>query len=214
MEHPLPEIRRVFSGVAYPFLEWNARSIVRRHYKKGQVICREGEFGSTAFLIEQGSVEVEIRAPRKHVADKADRGFFGLVRRFTSRLASQDEDPRDERPQTKEDTFITIDAPVVLPYSKPNATMGVGDLFGEMTCMSFYPRSATVRAAEDCTLLEMLRNVLYIVQRSPTFRQVLEKNASRARRSSARARRPTTASTWCGPASSRCRRSGPAASTC
>ena len=29
--------------------------------------------------------------------------------------------------------------------------MGAGDLFGEMTCMSFYPRSATVRAAEDCT---------------------------------------------------------------
>ena len=54
--------------------------------------------------------------------------------------------------------------------------MGVGDLFGEMTCMSFYPRSATVRAAEDCTLLEMLRNVLYIMQRSPSFRQVLEKN--------------------------------------
>ena len=47
--------------------------------------------------------------------------------------------------------------------------MGVGDLFGEMTCMSFYPRSATVRAAEDCTLLEMLRNVLYIMQRSPTL---------------------------------------------
>src|SRR5262249_25834100 len=30
--------------------------------------------------------------------------------------------------------------------------------------------------AEDCTLLEMLRNVLYIMQRSPTFRQVLERN--------------------------------------
>jgi CRP-like cAMP-binding protein/Fe-S-cluster-containing hydrogenase component 2 len=181
IEHPLPEVRRVFSGVAKPFLEFNARSIVRRHFKKGEVICREGEFGSTAFLIEKGSVEVEIRAPRKHVADKAETGLFGLVRRFTSRLASQAEDPREEKPQPqpqlkKDEKFITIDAPVVLPYSKPNATMGVGDLFGEMTCMSFYPRSATVRAAEDCTLLEMLRNVLYIVQRSPTFRQVLEKN--------------------------------------
>ena len=40
--------------------------------------------------------------------------------------------------------------------------------------MSFYPRSATVRAAEDCTVLEMLRNVLYIMQRSPSFRRVLE----------------------------------------
>ncbi len=52
--------------------------------------------------------------------------------------------------------------------------MGKGDIFGEMTCMSFYPRSATVRAAEDCTVLEMLRNVLYIMQRSPSFRRELE----------------------------------------
>ena len=52
--------------------------------------------------------------------------------------------------------------------------MGEGDIFGEMTCMSFYPRSATVRAAEDCTVLEMLRNVLYIMQRSPSFRRDLE----------------------------------------
>jgi len=174
IEHPLEDVRRVFAGVAYPFLKWNASSIVRRHFKKGDIICREGEFGASAFLIEKGTVEVEIRAPRKHVADKVDGGVFGLVRRFTSRLASRSEDVREEEQNTQK--FITIDAPVVLPYSKPNATMGVGDLFGEMTCMNFYPRSATVRAAEDCTLLEMLRNVLYVMQRSPSFRQILEKN--------------------------------------
>jgi CRP-like cAMP-binding protein/Fe-S-cluster-containing hydrogenase component 2 len=172
--HPIEDVRRVFAGVALPFLQWNARSIVRRHYKKGDIICREGEFGSTAFLIEKGSVMVELRAPQKHVDDKLSRGLFGLVRRFTSRLASQAEDPEDR--DEKNTAFITIDAPVVLPYKKPSAMMGVGDLFGEMTCMSFYPRSATVRAAEDCTLLEMLRNVLYIMQRSPTFRQILERN--------------------------------------
>jgi CRP-like cAMP-binding protein/Fe-S-cluster-containing dehydrogenase component len=176
INHPLREIRQVFSGVALPFLQFNARSIVRRHYKKGETICREGVFGSTAFLIENGSVEVLIRAPQKHVADKAGTGFFGLVRRFTSRLATPAEDPREDKPRRDGETYITIDAPVVLPRSKPNATMHAGDLFGEMTCMNNYPRSATVRAAEDCTVLEMLRNVLYMVQRSPTFRQVLEKN--------------------------------------
>ena len=39
-----------------------------------------------------------------------------------------------------------------------------------MTCMSFYPRSATVRAETDCTMLEMLRNVLDVLQRNKTFR--------------------------------------------
>ena len=59
--------------------------------------------------------------------------------------------------------------------------MGPGDIFGEMTCMSYYPRSATVVAAEDCTVLEMLRNVLYIMQRSPSFRRELEEKYRRGR---------------------------------
>jgi CRP-like cAMP-binding protein len=54
-------------------------------------------------------------------------------------------------------------------------------MFGEMTCMSHYPRSATVRAAEDGSVLEMLRNVLYIMQRSPSFRrQIAAKYRSRS----------------------------------
>ena len=43
--------------------------------------------------------------------------------------------------------------------------------------MNSYPRSATVRAAEDVTVLEMGRNVLYILQRSKT----LQGDARRAR---------------------------------
>jgi len=45
-----------------------------------------------------------------------------------------------------------------------------------MTCMSFYPRSATARAAEDCVVLEMLRNVLDVLQKNKTFRAKLEKD--------------------------------------
>ena len=78
------------------------------------------------------------------------------------------------RPEDRTRDFIPVDAPVALPYGRPRATIGEGDIFGEMTCMSHYPRSATVRAAEDCTVLEMLRNVLYVMQRSPSFRRDLE----------------------------------------
>ena len=41
--------------------------------------------------------------------------------------------------------------------------------------MSYYPRSATVRAKTDCTMLEMLRNVLDIMQRNKTFRDQLDR---------------------------------------
>jgi CRP-like cAMP-binding protein/Fe-S-cluster-containing dehydrogenase component len=169
--HPIPEIREAFRGVAHPFLRWNARSVVRRRFKEGEEICREGEYGSTAFLIEQGSVEIVINTPTKHIKNQPKAGFFSSIGRFTSRLMSRTDDARDEEGTRG---FIPIDAPVALPYSKPQALLGAGDIFGEMTCMSFYPRSATVRAVKDCTVLEMLRNVLYIMQRSPSFRRVLE----------------------------------------
>ena len=168
--HPLEDVRRAFSGVSPPFLQWNAHAVVRRHFKKGEVICKEGAFESTAFLIEKGEVEVSLRSAQKHIADRA-RG--GLLRRFTSLLLSRDE---ERRPGEGTRTTIPIDAPVDLPTALPIARMGVGALFGEMTCMNFYPRSATVRASEDCTVLEMLRNVLYIMQRSPSFREVLGRN--------------------------------------
>src|SRR5205085_3032898 len=53
--------------------------------------------------------------------------------------------------------------------------LGAGDLFGEMTCMSFQPRSATVRATTPAVVLEMLRNVLDILQKNKTFRAELDR---------------------------------------
>src|SRR5258708_24266549 len=40
--------------------------------------------------------------------------------------------------------------------------------------MSAYPRSATVRAETACTLLEMQRNVLYMLQRSKKSKAILD----------------------------------------
>jgi CRP-like cAMP-binding protein/Fe-S-cluster-containing dehydrogenase component len=179
-QHPL------FEGVAQAFLRWNKGSVVRRHYKKGEIICREGEFGSTAFLIEKGKVNIFIQAPIKHVksrknkrkGDKVGWGLFGLKQFFTSTLVQRSEDDRSEESTTR---FIHVDAPVTLQYDNPVAQLVEGDMFGEMTCMSFYPRSATVQAAEDCTVLEMLRNVLYILQRNKHSRAWLdERYRSRA----------------------------------
>lgn len=168
-DHPIREIREAFGGLSRPFLRWNARSVVRRTFKKGEIICREGDFGATAFLLENGSVDIFLATPTQGLADRPERSAFGRILQFTSRLAAR---PRPE--DDGDDTYISVDAPVALPLSRPRATLAAGDLFGEMTCMNFYPRSATVRAAEDCTVLEMLRNVLYVMQRSPSFRRVLE----------------------------------------
>jgi CRP-like cAMP-binding protein/Fe-S-cluster-containing hydrogenase component 2 len=167
----------LFDGVSPAFLRWNEGAVVRRQFSKGDIICREGEFGSTAFLIEQGTVKVFLESPLKHVktrkgkGDRVGWGPFGLVQRFVSGLARRDEDHREDEGR---DRYIHIDAPVALRYDNPVARLGAGDIFGEMTCMNSYPRSATVQAEEDCTVLEMLRNVLYILQRSKKSRAYLE----------------------------------------
>ncbi len=138
----------LFEGVSVKFLEWNANSVVRRRFRAGDVICKEGEFGSSAFYIESGRVDVRLQSTIKHTksrkskADRGHQGFFGLIQRITTNLVSRSEDSRDEESRTG---YIHIDAPVALKYGNPVAELRAGDLFGEMTCMNSYPRSATVR---------------------------------------------------------------------
>jgi len=51
-EHPL------FAGVPFAFLKWNQGAVGRRTLNDGDHLCEKGEFGTTAFVIEQGSLEI------------------------------------------------------------------------------------------------------------------------------------------------------------
>jgi CRP-like cAMP-binding protein/Fe-S-cluster-containing hydrogenase component 2 len=160
-----------FEGVSGTFLSLNRNAVVRRHFKPGELVCREGEYGSTAFYILEGQAKVSIASPIAHVKTK------GAVRRFLGKLSSKlTQRQNDEREEETSQHWIHIDAPMDLNYDNPVAMLGPGDLFGEMTCMSLYPRSATVRAETDCVALEMLRNVLDIMQRNKTFRARLDQS--------------------------------------
>jgi CRP-like cAMP-binding protein/Fe-S-cluster-containing hydrogenase component 2 len=162
----------IFKGVSGTFLELNAGAVVKRYYEPGEIIVREGENGSTAFYILEGDVDILLGSPCAHVTttDK-NEGFFS---KMTSKLLPQRTNSRPE--ERAHPSHIRIDAPVDLPYDDPIAQLHAGDLFGEMTCMSFYPRSATVRARTKCVMLEMLRNVLDVMQKNKTFRAQLEAN--------------------------------------
>ena len=164
----------VFKGVSGTFLSLNRGAIVRRRFRKGDVICREGEYGSTAFYILDGKARVSISTPMAHVKTQGTLKKF--IGKLSSGLAQRQQDRREEEADQR---WIPIDAPVNLNYDNPVAELGPGDLFGEMTCMSLYPRSATVRAETDCTILEMLRNVLDIMQRNKNFRAQLDTSYKR-----------------------------------
>ena len=151
----------------------NEGAIVRRTFRAGEVICREGDFGSTAFYIVEGSCEVAITTPLSRVRNDPG-GLAGFFLKMKSRLVG-----REDLEVVGPAALIPIDAPIDLRRDAPVAKLNAGELFGEMTCLDFYPRSATVRAAEDCVVLEMLRPALQILLRSKAFRAQLEETYRR-----------------------------------
>ena len=160
----------IFENISLGFLQRNEGGIVKRVFKKGEIICREGEFGDTAFYILEGSVDIFISTPIQGAGKKDKTGVFGLVRKMANRLTPSTPDYSDPERMR----YIPIDASVDLDHDNPTATLEVGELFGEMSALSLIPRSATVRAAEDCTMLEMLRPVMLILKKNPAFQREME----------------------------------------
>ena len=164
-----PEIRRAFAHVSPIFLDWNLKSVVLRKFPPGHLICRQGEYGSTAFFLDAGTAEIEIVKDRDAAEGGPGGSFLG---RLFGRAPTANED-RDQAPRRR---FIPVDAPVVLPADKPHAMLGEGDLFGEMACLNSYPRGAAVRAGKGgCTVLEMQRNVLDVIRRSRAYREEMDR---------------------------------------
>src|SRR5437868_7148337 len=151
----LPALKEVARG---QLDNWAKGAAVLHRYRQGETVCTEGEFGSTAYYIVSGSVDISINNPMAHLRTRPGWGFLGRsVARMKSFLV---DDGQDKRAEAHERKFIGIDANIDLPMNKPIAQLGPGELFGEMTCRTFQPRSATVITREPCVMVEMLRVIL------------------------------------------------------
>ena len=84
----------VFHNVSGTFLELNKNAVIKRHYRRGEIVCREGDFGSTAFYILEGKVSVSISTPMAHV--KTAGGERGFISRLGSFLVGRASDHREE----------------------------------------------------------------------------------------------------------------------
>ncbi len=134
-------------------------------FKPGEIVVREGDYGNSAFLILEGDLRV-VLAPglpsdmlgRQSIRKK---DFFEALSqlwtnsripevRDPSRYADQERKSRGTGASTR---VVLQDVPAVLDEHK-TATLSQGALFGELAALGRVPRTASVFAETDATLLE------------------------------------------------------------
>jgi len=235
----------IFDGLKVANLERYPGAVVLRRYRPGEVVCRQGDAGWTAFYIlktedllalreaqaaagrsAESLADIRARAEQLHAGTlaaktlteshphlaamdthakhrKADevssdpelakllraaaeaealrakavvslaipsrsaaRGGSGFWARTMHGLFGLRR--REARPSQR---YIPIDGPVDLEAENPVAVLHEGELFGEMSCINRYPRSATVRVTAECYMIEMLRNILELLQKNKAFNE-------------------------------------------
>ncbi len=172
-----------------PSVEKWPGTLVLRRYHPGEVVCRQGEAGDTAFYIITAQDEERLRAAKflesartivdlditaealgvhLAIARPANRPK-GMFERIAERFAKK------KTIGAQQPKFIPIDAPVGVDYETRRASLSAGELFGEMSCLYRTPRSATIVAERDCYVVEMLRNVLDQLKKDPKFKEEMDR---------------------------------------
>lgn len=151
----------IFSGIPYKFLQFNGAAVVRRVLEPGDVLCREGEYGSTAFIILDGEFEIFLSSQRGSVRNRRAGGLLGGFKSVLEKVGGKAILGDVGNAELAEDERILRDANDVI--------------LGEMTCMNRYPRSATVVATKSAHVLEIRRNVLFMLQRNAVSREILDR---------------------------------------
>src|SRR5262245_56078645 len=160
---------RVPSGGTAP----DVKAAVRREYQPGEVICRAGEYGSTAFLLLEGEAVAEVPA-RSEPAPVSGRGRNSLSR-LARLFARRTRLPRKGAPSAAEGGEVSRCGQWEGRRAPEPTPIRPGEFFGVDTCINFYPREATVRAVGHCVAVEMLRSVLDTARESGAAGEHIER---------------------------------------
>jgi CRP-like cAMP-binding protein len=162
-------------------------AIARKQFRAGEILIREGEYGTTAFYVLSGTIELYINNPVAHVKSsrRSAGNWLGGLTKISNYVKGA---PAPKTASSHERTHVPIDASVDLPMLNPTAEVTAGDLIGELAALSALkqgtqkrpktlPRSATARAKTDVVVLEMLPNILNnVLYNSKAFKDKLDLN--------------------------------------
>jgi Fe-S-cluster-containing hydrogenase component 2 len=194
--HPL------FSYIPYKFLQWNASAAVKCQVQAGQVLCRQGDHGATAFILlgdckfailDEARRDVVPTTPQQGVVGDILGRFFGAAKSAPTKNGGAERKaenfyrraPEKDRQAYQQALAVQANGNEIdrklQSLGELVAVRGSEDLIlGEMSCMSYQRRTATIVALGDGEVLEIRRNVLYMLQRNPKAREMLD-NAYRER---------------------------------
>ncbi len=142
----------------------NDTRIVR--FRSGDIVVREGDYGNSAFLVLDGSLRVVLapELPQSMLGRQSRRrkGFFEALSQLwtNSRVPEvrdishyQSQGLRGGTGSANARVFLQ-DVPAVLDKHR-TAKLEDGALFGELAALGRVPRTATIFAEQDATLLEI-----------------------------------------------------------
>jgi Fe-S-cluster-containing dehydrogenase component/CRP-like cAMP-binding protein len=158
-------------------------------YQAGDLIVREGDYGSSAFLVLAGTVRVVLdrldakllgrgEAPRRTwgqaIAQLWSNAKMPEVRRTTRGHESVSDDLGSREEGDTQRVFLQ-DVPRLLEQSG-TVQLGVGEIFGELAALTRSPRTATVIAEGHASLLEVRwQGLRDIMRRTPAIRAHIER---------------------------------------
>ena len=139
-----------------------------QHYAPGDIIVREGDYGNSAFLILTGRVRVVLAGLAPEVLGRKEQKRIGWLAAMVQSLTrSRIAEVRDYSKQPSDAHVITAergdpdhphiflqDVPRVLEATD-TVTLDPGEMFGELAALTRSPRTATVFAEKEATLLEI-----------------------------------------------------------
>lgn len=139
-----------------------------QHYAPGDIIVREGDYGSSAFLILTGRVRVVLAGLAPEALGRKEQKRVGWLTAMVQSLTrSRIAEVRDYSKQSTDADTLTAergdpdhphiflqDVPRVLEATD-TVTLDAGEMFGELAALTRSPRTATVFAEKEATLLEI-----------------------------------------------------------
>lgn len=156
----------------------NDTRVVR--YEPGQIVVREGDYGSSALLVLDGQLRMTLESLPPESIGRPPKPRGARLGRAIARLFAQSAVPEARKqsvvasPSRPGDGVFVQDVDAILEHSA-TTVLGPGELFGEQAAITRAPHTATYLAESSCVLLEIRwQGLRDLMQATPAFREHLD----------------------------------------